>query len=135
MVGDLFHYGHAEYLRQIRTHMQPEDKLYVGVHNDITVESYKGTPIQTMDERIKIISCCKYIDKVIPDAPLNITQSYVDYHKINIIYVPSNRTEEEIQLMVSEPYAKGMVKKIPYTSSISTTMRIERIIKSHATNH
>jgi glycerol-3-phosphate cytidylyltransferase-like family protein len=99
----------------------------VGVHNDATVESYKRTPILSMSERIKVIESCKYIDKVIPDAPLNITQSYVDYHKIDIIYIPTNRTTEEIQLMVPGPYAAGMVKKIPYTDTISTSIIIERI--------
>ena len=70
MVGDLFHYGHTNALKTIYdTYIKnTNNKLVVGVHNDKTVESYKRKPILTMDERIKVISTCKYIYKIIPDA-------------------------------------------------------------------
>jgi cytidyltransferase-like protein len=127
MVADLFHYGHAEFLRQISTYKKPGDQLYIGIHSDKTVESYKRTPIMTMDERIKIVSTCKYVDCIIPDAPLNISMDYVAKHKIDTIFIPDNRTEEEIKLMVEIPYSLGIVKKIPYTHTISTTDIIARI--------
>ena len=52
MVGDLFHYGHVNMLRNAKNQ---GDILYVGVHNDLDVKSYKRTPIMTMEERIKVI--------------------------------------------------------------------------------
>jgi cytidyltransferase-like protein len=127
MVADMFHYGHSEYLRKIYELKKDGDKLYVGIHNDETVQSYKRLPILTMDERIKVISSCKYIDRIIPDAPLSITKEYIDLYKINQIFIPNNRTIEEIQVMVKIPYELGIVKQIPYTSEISTTDIIKRI--------
>jgi len=127
MVADLFHYGHLEFLRQISAYKRPGDKLYIGIHSDKTVESYKRTPILTMDERIKILEGCVYIDCIIPDSPLTISMDYINKHKIDTVFIPDNRTEEEIKLMVEIPYAKGMVKKIPYTHTISTTDIIARI--------
>ena len=62
MVGDMFHYGHSEYLRRIHELKKEGDKLFVGIHNDETVQSYKRLPVLNMQERIKVISCCKYID-------------------------------------------------------------------------
>ena len=74
MVGDLYHYGHYFYLRHIAQNYKknPDDVLCVGVHNDKDVESYKRTPVLNMEERINIIGSCKYIDKIIPNAPVKI---------------------------------------------------------------
>lgn len=127
MVADMFHYGHSEYLRKIYELKKEGDKLYVGIHNDETVKSYKRLPVLTMDERIKVISSCKYIDKIIPNAPLSISKEYIDLYKIDQIFIPDNRTVEEIKIMVKIPYGLGMVKQISYTHEISTTDLIKRI--------
>ena len=83
-----------------------------------------------MEERVKVIESCKYIDKIIPDAPLSITKEYIDLHKINYIFMPDNRTPEEVILMANVPYNLGIIKFIPYTNTISTTDIIKRI-KNH----
>ena len=127
MVADLFHYGHVEYLKNIALlKKDAEDKLYVGIHSDETARSYKRQPILTMEERIKVISCCKYIDKIIADAPLHITQEYIDLHHIDVVFIPANRTEAEMQLMVTVPQQLGIVRQIPNTQAISTTDIIRR---------
>jgi cytidyltransferase-like protein len=127
MVADMFHYGHAEYLRKIHELKKGSDELYVGIHNDEAVKSYKRLPILNMDERIKVISSCKYIDKIISNAPLFITKEYIDLHKIDLIFIPNNRTQEEIELMVTIPYQMGIIRTIPYTTEISTSNIIKRI--------
>lgn len=127
MVADLFHYGHLNFIKQISDLKDSDDKLIVGVHNDETVSTYKRRPVMTMGERIDILSCCKYIDKIIPDAPLHITMEYVKQHEIDLIFIPSNRTDAEIKLMVETPYELGLVKKVPYTTTISTSEIINRI--------
>ncbi len=47
IVGDLFHYGHIEFLRQSRA---LGDYLLVGVHSDDAVLAHKRKPILTMEE-------------------------------------------------------------------------------------
>ena len=56
-VSDLFHFGHLNYLTQIyNMYIKNTEKLlYIGIHNDKTVESYKRVPIMTMEERIKSV--------------------------------------------------------------------------------
>ena len=71
MVADLFHYGHMNFLRQASSH---GDFLLVGIHANETVESYKRTPILTMKERIASVEGCRYVDEVVPNAPLEITR-------------------------------------------------------------
>ena len=82
-----------------------------------------------MDERIKVLDCCKYIDKIIPNAPLNVTEDFIKLHKIDKIFIPTNRTNEDNKLMLSNIIDKGIVDiiQIHYSSEISTTNIINRI--------
>jgi len=103
------------------------DIFIVGVHNDEDTSSYKRRPVLTMEERIKLLEGCKYIDKIIPNAPITITKEYIDLHKIEIVFTTSIRTDDEMKLMLEVPYKLGIVRRIPYTSSISTSDIIKRI--------
>ena len=136
MVADLLHYRHINYLKKINEYKLNEgDKLYVGIHNDKTVEEYKRIPILTMDERIKVLECCKYIDKIIPDAPLKINDEYLNLHGINKVFIPNNRTDEEKILMLSNIKNPNIeIITIPYTNTISTTDIINRIINRYNKN-
>jgi cytidyltransferase-like protein len=125
MCGDIFHYGHVRFLEKAK---KLGDKLIVGIHSDKTIESYKRIPVFTMDERIEIVKAIKWVDKVIEDAPLYITEDYIKKHKIDLIAIPSNRTNEEIIKMCIIPYEKNILRFIDYTEKISTTKIIERIV-------
>ena len=125
MCGDIFHYGHVRFLEKAK---QLGDILLVGIHSDKTIESYKRKPIFTMEERIEIVKANKWVTKVIEDAPLYITEEYINKHNIDLIAIPSNRTQEEIQKMCIIPYNKNMLRFIDYTDEISTTKIIERIV-------
>jgi glycerol-3-phosphate cytidylyltransferase-like family protein len=81
-----------------------------------------------MEERIKILESCKYIDKIIPNAPLKVIKEYIDLHKIDYIFIPNNRKDEEIENWLEYPKKLNMIKVIPYTNTISTTDIINRII-------
>jgi ethanolamine-phosphate cytidylyltransferase len=133
MVADLLHYGHIAFIKKMYTdYNQPGDQIYIGVHNDAAVASYKRTPILTMEERIKVLEGCKYIDKIIPDAPLTVTDEYVKLHGIDKIFIPNNRTSSENELMLSAMTNQSNVEiiTIAYTSEISTTAIIQRC-KNH----
>ena len=79
MVADLFHYGHANFLRQAK---QFGDHLIVGIHSDEVVKEYKRTPILTMRERVDTVSSCRYVDEVISDAPLVVDLKWLNTHRI-----------------------------------------------------
>jgi len=124
MCGDLLHYGHIRFLEKAK---KLGDKLIVGIHSDKTIESYKRTPVCNMKERIELVKAVKWVDEVIEDAPLFITEDYIEKHKINKIAIPKNRTEEEIKKMCIIPYEKNILHFIEYTPEISTSMIINRI--------
>lgn len=122
MVADLFHLGHVDFLRRAKEY---GDILKVGIHNDKTVESYKRQPIMNMKERIYVVESCKYVDEVIPDAPLVISQDYLANHNIDIVIHATGLTEESKIMMYGQILDK--LKIIDYTDGISTSIILERV--------
>ena len=127
MCGDLFHYGHINFLRKCR---QFGDILIVGVHSDETIKSYKRVPILTMFERISVIESCRYVDEIVPESPLQITDDFIKKHSIDYIVTVNNKTCEELDTMYSEIKNKTIIKCVEYTANISTTEIIKRIKSS-----
>ena len=122
MVADLFHVGHVEFLRRAKEH---GDILKVGIHNDKTVESYKRQPIMNMKERISVVESCKYVDEVIPDAPLVVSRDYLESHNVDIVIHPTGLTEESKTMMYGQILDK--LKVIDYTDGISTSIILDRL--------
>ncbi len=88
-----------------------------------------------MEERIGIIESCKYVDKVIPNAPLVITKEYLEDNNIDLVIHAHNEDEEEkYNFMYSEIIKLGKFKRIDYHEGISTTTIKQRIIKEYLTN-
>ena len=126
MVGDLFHFGHINLIQKIK---KMGYKVVVGVHSDKSVESYKRAPILTMDERVKIIESCKYVDLVIKDAPLIITEDYLNEHRIDMVFHAHSLKNESIyKEMYKIPSSLSKFTRMEYTKGISTTEIINRII-------
>ena len=124
MVADLFHYGHVNFLRQVKSH---GDFLLVGVHADETVESYKRTPILSMDERIASVAGCKYVDEVVPNAPLKITREWIEKHSIDLIMHGDDVSPDVKDAWYGVPIEMGIYQSVGYTEGISTTELISRI--------
>jgi len=125
MCADLFHWGHVNMLKNAKA---MGDRLVVGIHSNETIRSYKRDPIMNMDERIKVVEACKYVDEVIPDAPLVITEEYLKKHNINlVIHGHSEEENEKYNFMYKVPYELGIFKRVSYTEGISTTEIIQRL--------
>lgn len=122
MVGDLFHFGHVELLRRAKEFGQ---RLIVGVHNDDTVMSYKRKPVLSMKERIAVVESCKYVDLVIPNAPLVVTAKYLEDNQIDLVIHGDDLTSEDKHMMFGEVLNKLVL--INYTDGISTTNILQRL--------
>jgi len=130
MVADLFHYGHVNFLRQAKDH---GDFLLVGIHSDEVVESYKRTPILTMEERIASVSGCRYVDEVVPNAPLEITREWIEKHQIDVILHGDDVDPKVRDTWYAVPIEMGIYESISYTEGISTTELISRIKSATST--
>ena len=126
MTADLFHYGHANFLKNASL---VGDFLIVGIHSDKVVQEYKRSPIMTMEERIAVVSAIKYVDEVIPDAPLLIDQKWIKKHDIDIIVHGDDWEISKLQNIYKIPIEMGIFKTVPHTPSISTTDIIKRLNK------
>ena len=128
MVGDLFHSNHVKLIKEAKSF---GNNLFVGIHSDSTVENYKCTPILTMNERAEVISACKYVDKVILNAPEIITEEYIDFHNIDLVIHAHNESEEKYNKMYETPIKLNKFKRFDYHDGISTTEIKRRVIEQY----
>lgn len=124
MVADLFHFGHVNFLKQARSF---GDELVVGIHSDETVASYKRQPIMTMKERIAVVESCRYVDQVVPNAPLIVSLDYLEQLEIDYLCHGDDIDEEKIEKWYGEIRRQGRLKIVDYTNNISTTNLINRV--------
>tara|TARA_B110000977_G_C11023923_1_gene472413 strand:- start:716 stop:1117 length:402 start_codon:yes stop_codon:yes gene_type:complete len=120
-VFDLFHVGHLNLLKNAKKH---GDILVVGIISDKDTESYKRTPIINHKNRISMLKYCSLVDEVIENPPLLITQQFIIDNKIDLVIHADDSKQEEF---FKVPIELGIMKYVPYTKSISTTMIINKI--------
>jgi cytidyltransferase-like protein len=124
MVGDLFHRGHVEFLRRAR---ELGDELVIGVHSDEAVMSYKRAPVQTMEERVSVVASCRYVDEVLPNAPVGVSREWIELHRLDLVVHGDDFDEEASRSQYGEAMELGIFRVVPYTPEISTTDLIDRI--------
>lgn len=124
MVADLFHFGHVEFLRQSK---MLGDELVVGVHSDQTVTEYKRPPVMKMEERIAVVRACRYVDEVLPDAPLVADEDWLDRHRLDLVVHGDDFDEEDLLRYYGPARQRGILRLVPYTAGISTTEIIRRL--------
>ena len=128
MVGDLFHNGHVALLEACKG---LGDVLIVGVCSDELVSSYKRTPFMNMQQRAAVIGACRYVDRVIHECPCPITHEFIAEHNINIVARGDDmNTPESILQWYHVPFTMGILKFVPYTHGISTTILLNKIRES-----
>lgn len=123
IVGDLLHKGHIEFFKKAR---EFGDHLIIGVLSDETVESYKRTPIMSLEERVAAVKACKYVDEVIAAPPLRTSEEWLKEHNISFVVHGDDSDPETEQDQYSVPIKMGIYRRVPYTKGISTTNLIER---------
>lgn len=125
LVGDMFHAGHVELLRQARA---LGDRLVVGVLSDDVVAQYKRRPITTLEERVAGVRACRYVDEVVPDAPDVVTMEFVRDHDLGLVVHGDDLSDEAISKVYAEVAAAGMLRLVPRTTEVSTTELIRRVL-------
>jgi glycerol-3-phosphate cytidylyltransferase-like family protein len=109
--------------------------LMVGIHSDATIESYKRSSICTMEERVGVVEACQYVDQVLPNAPLRVTEEFMDLHAIDFVIHGTETPEQERQAMYDIPIVRGQYTEVPRTAGISTTELIDRIASRLAVDY
>jgi ethanolamine-phosphate cytidylyltransferase len=140
---DLFHVGHIETLKQAKA---LGTFLYVGIHDDSTVNLHKGRnyPIMNLHERVMNVLSCRYVDEVVIGAPWVVTKDLITSLNLNIVCSGTNtKMDEEMEKVVgasnggkpmadayAEPKKQGMFREIETTHTLSTEDVVRRLIKN-----
>ena len=131
MVGDLFHANHVKLFKEAK---MLGTNLFVGIHSDKTVKDYKCTPVLTMDERADVIRACRYVDKVILDAPEIIDESYIKEHDIDLVLHAHGENEDKYNEMYKNAIKLNKFKRLDYHNGLSTTSIKKRVIDQYLNN-
>jgi SAM-dependent methyltransferase len=73
-----------------------------------------------------MVGACRYVDEVIPDAPLVTSAEYMDEHKLDKVAHGDDYSEEQKQKYYKAACDRGAYFTVGYTGGISTTEIIRR---------
>ena len=127
-VFDLFHKGHVNFLKAAKKFC---DFLIVGVTTDELAKQEKiKTPIINLEDRIDVLSACKYVDLAIPHNNSDKIQMWYRL-KYEILLIGDDWYGSPSYNVFEEQLKEKGVKLIyiPYTRGVSTSTIQERIFQ------
>lgn len=119
---DLFHAGHLHVLSQAKKLC---DELHVGINSDKSIMALKGPfrPIIPEDQRLEIVSACKYVDRVyLFDEPT--PKRLIEMIMPDIVVKGGDYQPQDV---VGAHIAKVVI--VPLLPGISTTKIIKDILE------
>lgn len=126
-VFDMCHIGH---MKMFEKASNLGTRLYVGVHSDEDVASYKAKPSVPHDLRCDTVKMCKYVYDAIPNAPLYMTTSdLVDKYNIHLVVCSPEYDKPDDKFY---EYARkyGILKIVSRYDGISSTTIKENTVKN-----
>ena len=119
-VYDLFHIGHLRLLKNARGLC---DKLIVGVSTDDLVGYKYKKSVIPFDERIEIVSACRYVDAAIPQETMDKFEMWRKL-KFDLLFVGDDWYESDKWQEYEAQFVEVGVKVIyfPYTKGTSSTL-------------
>jgi ethanolamine-phosphate cytidylyltransferase len=150
---DLFHVGHIETLKQAKA---LGTFLYVGIHDDSTVNLHKGRnyPIMNLHERVMNVLSCRYVDEVVIGAPWVVTKDLITTLNLDIVCSGTNtKMDADLEPLVvssdtsassssqsngrkpmgdayADPRMLGIFREIETTHALTTEDVVNRLIQN-----
>lgn len=125
-VFDMPHIGH---MKAFRNAAKMGTRLFVGVANDADATIYKRRPVMSASERYEVVGACKYVFKVIENAPCvkgDLNEEFIRKHNIHIVCCGEEYNDPNDE-WYAVPRKLGMIRTLPRHSGMSTSELIKRI--------
>lgn len=126
---DLLHFGHMNAFRLARslgTH------LIVGVNSDASITECKGEPLMNDNERLTMVSSCKFVDEVIPECPYIMSEEYLSWaiktYRIDYVVHGDDPCIVDGKDVYASAKEMGKFRTIPRTCGVSTTDIVGRML-------
>lgn len=74
-----------------------------------------------------VLEACKYVDEVIPNAPIKVTKQFMEEHNVRMVVHGNKMDPVERQTMYGVPIEMGHYTEVHRTAGISTTDLIDRV--------
>jgi ethanolamine-phosphate cytidylyltransferase len=132
---DILHIGHIEILRKAK---ELGDFLYVGVHDDSTINEHRGKnyPILNMQERVFNLLALKYVDDVVIAAPWIINEDLIKSLRIDLVVTGSQAkfdSEYKLKHTNVDPYEVpkklGIFQEIYSEYNLDSDVLVKRIFE------
>jgi len=129
---DMMHAGHYNALRQAKAVCAAAGvkvTLVAGVHNDAAIMEQKGPTVFKDQERLDLVTACKWVDEVAPNLPYLITPQLLD--SLNCDFVAHGDdlpTRSDGTSVYGSVIEAGRFKLIKRTEGVSTTTLIGRLL-------
>lgn len=117
-VFDLYHSGHVRHFKLIKK-LYPTCHLLVGIVGDENATDYKRKPIYKQEDRCLLVSSCRYVDDIISDCPMIVTNEFMRMHNIDLVVHAFKDEQDYVKQQVF--YKNINFERLPYYGDISTT--------------
>lgn len=81
----------------------------------------------SLDERVAVIEACRFVDEVIPDAPLRLTAEFLAEHDLSLVVHGDDLAEETARDVYGPAVESGRLHLVARSTDISTTTLIARV--------
>ena len=125
LVGDLFHAGHVRHLEQARA---VGDVLVVGIFSDSDAARLSHVPVRTMEERVAVIAACRWVDEVLPAAPVDPDDGFLDAHAIDHVCLSDDFGDEARGEAFAALMETDRSVVLPYQDAVTTGALVARIV-------
>jgi Cytidylyltransferase-like len=117
MVADTFNAGHTEFLRQARA---LGGELIVGLYGDDDCEWFHRRPSLTILQRARAVAQCPHVDRVLPGAPVSLSQDWLREQGIDLVAHSGTLPERELLYWYRVPIELGMFRILSLASDSSS---------------
>ena len=124
---DLYHAGHAAFLRQCKRIAGQNGHVIVSLNTDEFIELYKGKPpVMSFAERKAVLESCRWVDEVVANVGAHDSTIAIELAQPDIIVVGSDWAKRDYyaQMCFNQDWLdeRGIgLCYVPYTQGISST--------------